>query len=245
MESLLKLVLLLPQLCLLGALPQGPLRGNVRDRVTMGVKRTDCDDGATNLEVDWDGHPRNFTCYHPTKPLLPRSAPSSLECNPPPEGYMPQHFCMGDTISYNSIIPTFGDHRPVWPKFGEYSFVPHQRWLHNIEHGAVVMLYHPCAHHSLVQKLRALVTGCIRKHIISPSSLVAEDKPLVLVAWGCRLSMASVDEKEVSDFIKKHGLKGPEGTYPKEGQYTQNLVKLAEAPPGSTIEDSVICPKFP
>jgi len=30
------------------------------------------------------------------------------------------------------LIPS-GDHRPVWPKFGEYIFVPPQRWLHNIE----------------------------------------------------------------------------------------------------------------
>ena len=41
-------------------------------------------------------------------------------------------------------------------------FVPAQRWLHNIEHGAIVMLYHPCTHHTLVEKLRALVKGCIR-----------------------------------------------------------------------------------
>jgi hypothetical protein len=118
-------------------------------------------------------------------------------------------------------VPTHGDHRPVWPKFGEYQFVPAQRWLHNIEHGAVVMLYHPCTHHSLVARLRALLTGCLRKHIISPSSLLPEDRPLALVAWGCRLAMAAVDEREVVSFIKQHGLKGPEGTYPKEGQYTQ------------------------
>ena len=31
---------------------------------------------------------------------------------------------------------------------------------------------------------------------------------------------------QVVDFIKKHGLKGPEGTYPKEGQYTQVLYCL-------------------
>jgi len=106
------------------------------------------------------------------------------------------------------------------------------------------MLYHPCTHHSLVQRLREVVTGCIRKHIISPSTLLSESQPLALVAWGCRLLMAEVDEKEVVNFIKKYGLKGPEGTYPKEGQYTKELLKLAEAPPGSTIEDSVICPKY-
>lgn len=47
-----------------------------------------------------------------------------------------------------------------WPLPGR--FVPAQRWLHNIEHGAIVMLYHPCTHHTLVEKLRALVKGCIR-----------------------------------------------------------------------------------
>ena len=36
-----------------------------------------------------------------------------------------------------------------------------------------------------------------RKHIVSPSSLVPEDRPLALVAWGCRLTMAHVDEQEV------------------------------------------------
>ena len=96
-------------------------------------------------------------------------------------------------------------------------FVPAQRWLHNIEHGAIVMLYHPCTHHTLVEKLRSLVKGCIRyvhrqdtsfislycaqpfirKHIISPSTLVSETRPLVLVGWGCRLEMGEVDEQEV------------------------------------------------
>ncbi len=45
----------------------------------------------------------------------------------------PQHYCMSDKIEYNTSLPTFGDHRPLWPMFGEYKFVPPQRWLHNIE----------------------------------------------------------------------------------------------------------------
>ena len=57
------------------------------------------------------------------------------------------------TISWNSTIVYF--HLFV-------RFVPAQRWLHNIEHGAIVMLYHPCTHHTLVEKLRGLVKGCIR-----------------------------------------------------------------------------------
>ena len=36
-----------------------------------------------------------------------------------------------------------------------------------------------------------------------------------------RVEMFILHFKQVVDFIKKHGLKGPEGTYPKEGQYIQ------------------------
>ena len=117
---------------------------------------------------------------------------------------------MNSPISYPNPIPTHGNHRPIWPKFGEYRFLPAQRWLHNIEHGAVVMLYHPCTHPDTVQTLRRLLTGCIRKHIISPSTNIPEDRPLALVAWGCRMLMSEVDENKVINFIREKGLKGPE-----------------------------------
>lgn len=219
------------------------MSGNVRQQVTMGEKRVDCDDGQTGLEVDWDGHPMNYTCYSPTSPILANTGIEPLmECEDIPSSYSPQHFCMTTPISYPDAIPHHGDHRPIWPKFGEYQFVPAQRWLHNIEHGAVVMLYHPCAHHSLVDELRRLVTGCLRKHIISPSTLLPESRPLALVSWGCRLLLSHVDTEQVVSFIRERALHGPEGTLPKEGQYTVGLVKRAEVPLGSTIEDSVLCP---
>jgi hypothetical protein len=40
---------------------------------------------------------------------------------------------MDKPITYNVSLPTFGDHRPMWPVFGEYLFLPPQRWLHNVE----------------------------------------------------------------------------------------------------------------
>merc|ERR1712018_497003 len=186
------------------------------------------------LEVDWDGSPANYTCYSPTNPLLPRGIEALLECDQLEPGYQPQHFCMNSPIHYSENVPTHGDHRPIWPKFGEYRFVPAQRWLHNIEHGAVVMLYHPCTHPDTVQTLRRLLTGCIRKHIISPSTKVPEDRPLALVAWGCRMLMSEVEENKVINFIRE---KGPEGEIPKEGQYTHQLLQLASPPPGSDMKD--------
>ena len=56
------------------------MTGDVRHKVKMGELNVDCDDGAKNLTVDWLDSPLNYTCYHPTTPLLPSHLPPLLEC---------------------------------------------------------------------------------------------------------------------------------------------------------------------
>ena len=36
-----------------------------------------------------------------------------------------------------------------------------------------------------------------------------------------------------------------QGSYPKEGQYVHELLHLAEAPPGSDMNDTKLCPNIP
>ena len=98
------------------------MSGNVRDKVQMGVANDACDTGADSLEVDWLDNPVNYTCYHPTTPLLPSSLETIVKCEDLPKDYFPKHFCMNDVLSYNTSIPSYGDHRPIWPKFGEYRY---------------------------------------------------------------------------------------------------------------------------
>ncbi len=213
--------------------------------VKMGVSNVACDDAKTNLNVDWDGNPANHTCYWPTKPFWPdKSIEPTTSCVDLPNDYYPTHFCMKDKIAYKARIPTYGDHRPLWPKFGEYFYVPPQRWLHNIEHGSVVMLYHPCAHNLAVKRLKAVVRGCIRKHVITPFTGLTKERPLALVAWGCKMEMSTVDAKKVVQFIRARALKGPEGDVPKQGQFDEGLLELANVVPGSDENDSVLCPNF-
>lgn len=63
----------------------------------------------------------HYTCYSPTSPLLPNYdlGPEYYEDNVP-KNYYPQHHCMSTKLVYNQSLPTYGDHRPLWPKFGEY-----------------------------------------------------------------------------------------------------------------------------
>lgn len=69
-----------------------------------------------------------------------------------------------------------GTHRPLWAIYGEYKFLPKQRWVHNLEHGAVVMLYHPCANKYEVNLLKKIVRSCLYKHVITPYNLLTPDR---------------------------------------------------------------------
>lgn len=64
------------------------------------------------------------------------------------------------------------------------------------------MLYHPCANKVMVARLRAIVVNCIRKHVITASNQLTEDRPLALISWGCRMTMSWVDRDKVVNFIK-------------------------------------------
>jgi len=212
-----------------------------------------CDDGTWGLEKD--ELTDSGECKGKEPEPEPESEPGSvgkgssdLFCEPNKHCF-PNcfHVCQNCTLDYPKEIygdiPTHGPHRPFFPTWGEYSFLPPQRWLHSIEHGAVVMLYHPCAGKKLVDELRKIVVGCLRKHIIAPSTrFTSEERPLTLVAWLCRMTMAKVNKKEVEDFIRLRALLALEGTYPADGSFKKNLIKKAEDPPHPEVSQ-VTCGK--
>lgn len=64
------------------------------------------------------------------------------------------HIPDGTPITYEEVPPSSGDHRPAWARWGEYDYLPPQRWLHNLEHGGIAFLYDPCASESVIASLR-------------------------------------------------------------------------------------------
>jgi Protein of unknown function (DUF3105) len=104
------------------------------------------------------------------------------------------------------------------------------------------MLYHPCVHPVEVKMVRKILTGCVRRHIITPHTLVDKDRPIVLVAWGARLSMSWANVDMIRNFIKLYAFNSPEGANSVDGQYDHLLQVPAVVVPGSDIDDSNICP---
>lgn len=73
-----------------------------------------------------------------------------------------QHVCMNESISYDVPWPASGSHRPAWPKYGTYRYLPPQRYLHNLEHGGIVGLYNPCAAKHEILKFKTTITCTVK-----------------------------------------------------------------------------------
>ncbi|XP_074028435.1 uncharacterized protein isoform X2 [Leptinotarsa decemlineata] len=210
--------------------------------IIMGKEDSSCDDAKTNLAIDWFMNKANFTCLDDKKLFLPQSIVHPIHTvEHIPAAYSAAHKCMNESIEYTESIPTFGTHRPLWAVYGEYTFVPKQRWIHNLEHGAVVMLYHPCANKNQVKLLKSIVKSCLYKHVITPHSELSYDRPLALVTWGHRLEMSKVSTSVAVEFIKKYALNGPEKTT-KDGQYSWMLEERSKIV--SDLDDTNLCPVY-
>ncbi|XP_066245223.1 uncharacterized protein [Euwallacea similis] len=229
-----------------GELDPNPIINNTKNLydahhgIAMGVVDSSCDDGKTNLQIDWNYNVENYTCFDNRTLYLPQVNIHSIQSTEHiPQQYSAQHRCMNESIEYDEIIPTFGTHRPLWAVYGEYNFLPKQRWLHNLEHGAVVMLYHPCANLNEITLLRKIVKRCLYRHVITPYNLLTPTRPLALATWGHRFEMSKVDQEDVAAFIKQHALKGPEQTH-RNGQYDSMLKEKAQVV--SDMDDRDLCP---
>lgn len=133
-----------------------------------------------------------------------------------------------------------GPHRVIWPKYGDYTYIPPQRWVHSLEHGAIVALYHPCANRQEVLKLKKLIKQCLYRHIVSPSQQLSAERPFALIAWGKSLEFSFVDVEVIIAFIRMNALQGPE-QLDTNGAYDRMIIDPAVT---VSTKDSSLCPNM-
>ncbi|CAG5114916.1 unnamed protein product [Candidula unifasciata] len=212
---------------------------DIHGGVTMGVSNAVCDNGKANIQIDWDPNSSDeYTCYEGSSENYKVRLHSS-HCDKTAQ--QPLHICYPRAINYTEDLPTSGSHRPLWPKYGEYLYLPPQRWIHSLEHGAVVFLYHPCAEPSEIEKFKAVARDCLHRYILSPYKKLPPDMNFALLVWQCRLVMSNVDLPLMVNFIKTRALNGPERVS-RDGQYDVGLLRHAGIV--SDVEDSELCPRM-
>jgi len=183
---------------------------------------------------------------------------------------LPQrHVCVQHPIFYDNtafgenknIPPALGRHRERWAKWGEYDFIPPQRWMHNAEHGGAIFLYHPCLDEDSKCALRRLIQkwqdkvgsvkweGDLQIDEFVPSARDDEDNfrfiltpyknlwtPFSVVLWGNIYSSKCFNEAEVNEFIASNYRRAFED-WPSNGAYNYLWTDIA-----SNAEN---CPALP
>ena len=169
----------------------------------------DSDHDAGTL-TDGDTDMIAYACEGPSRLPSECGAPirGTLECE------SASHISEPETIAYEAALPSCGDHRPQWGRWGEYEFVPSQRWLHNMEHGGVAFLYDPCVPAAVVDSLRSFAQGRADddggafRWILTPYP----DLPtaVAVVSWGNTLEMDCFDVFAVQTFLRETYRTAPE-----------------------------------
>jgi hypothetical protein len=126
--------------------------------------------------------------------------------------------------SWNSNPPTSGPHSPAWAQWDyHYPELTRDHWIHNLEHGGVVLGYRcdaPCP--ALVDELLAVVpTLEVDPRCVAPlahRALVVGDPDLpdgvsvFAAAWGVAYTATCVDAETLRAFYAAHVAQAPEDT---------------------------------
>ena len=127
------------------------------------------------------------------------------------------HVDIGTPIVYQNRPPSSGPHYPRTLRYGVLDRdVEPGYWVHNLEHGGIVVLYNcaePCP--ALVRQLRevyAKAPPSERYHVVKLAAVPDHDMDhqLAVVAWGYIDEMDAFDADRILAFYREHVDRGPE-----------------------------------
>ncbi|HEY1690848.1 MAG TPA: DUF3105 domain-containing protein [Polyangiaceae bacterium] len=137
----------------------------------------------------------------------------------------PTHVPIGTDITWDSNPPSSGEHFPIWAAYQAYtSPVPRGYYVHDEEHGGVILLY-DCPDDSGCPDVAAALQavsdslpddplctsagqGVRVRTVITPDPLL--DVPVAAAAWGWVYRAQCVDLPSLEAFASQHYGNGPE-----------------------------------
>lgn len=140
------------------------------------------------------------------------------------------HIAEPEPIDYPDSPPASGPHRPDWARWGEYSDLDPPRWLHNLEHGGVALLYHPCAGAETIEALRAYAAahpgdaGGPFRYILAPYADLPEGARVAVVTWGWRYLAPCARPDEIEEFVARRYRMAPEDIA-GDGRYSEGWLR--------------------
>ena len=130
------------------------------------------------------------------------------------------HVAPGTPITWSTNPPATGEHYPSWAQFDrQYAVLDRGYWLHDAEHGAIVLLYNcPAGCPDTIAALTGVVQRMTVDHActlpVKHRAIVAAD-PLLptlvgAVAWDVSYTATCVDAAFLDGFARDHYAQAPE-----------------------------------
>ena len=117
-------------------------------------------------------------------------------------------------VDYDDHPPVGGNHDSCWASYGVHDTeIAAENWVHNLEHGAIVLLYNcPDGCDEEVAVLSSVAASMPANTVlVSPYSLM--ESRFAATAWGWRMLLDCADNAEVFiDFYAEHYGNAPETT---------------------------------
>ncbi|HBY95893.1 MAG: DUF3105 domain-containing protein [Ardenticatenaceae bacterium] len=127
------------------------------------------------------------------------------------------HVDPGTPIVYRNNPPASGTHYPIVASWGVHEEqVPEGQWVHNLEHGGVVLLY-KCPEGNCserVKQLQDLYNATPKskwnnvKLVVAPYEKMEPE--FMAVAWDVQLPLETFDQQAILNFYRRHVDRGPE-----------------------------------
>lgn len=154
----------------------------------------------------------------PVDASAPQGPCNAVTAELPEAGFA--HVAVGTPLTYSSNPPASGDHFPAWARWGAHDTVIERGfWLHNLEHGGVVLL-HRCegacpevsgalAEVAMARPQDPLCPSPLRSRLlVTPDPLL--DVPVAAAAWRRIYRADCVDRPSLEAFIDASYGKGRE-----------------------------------
>ena len=134
------------------------------------------------------------------------------------------HVAIGTAVQYDSNPPSSGPHYPIWAAYQTYAAPVDLRYLvHNLEHGAVLLLYQcnddPSLCAGRAAALQSVSDALTDDAVCAPQgvrvrTIVAPDPqlltPIGAAAWGWTYQADCIDLPSLQAFAAAHYGQGPE-----------------------------------
>jgi hypothetical protein len=134
------------------------------------------------------------------------------------------HVPVGSSLTYSTNPPCGGDHYPIWATWGAHTKpLPAGYWVHNQEHGGVVMLYR-CADRAACPALAAQVEAVaaalphdptcdpsiLTRVVVLPDPDLPAGVQIAAAAWGYSWTATCFDGARLRSFAEAAMRHGPE-----------------------------------